>query len=169
MTGVLSSFKYPRRGGDRSVGHAPAAVGRGLSLVKRFGAPGHLCLTKHDPTGARGRLTNQSGGLRGFVGSASAGKFKAVKSPHPAQSFLPLGVRPTVLRGPSTSVRRHNRTAFYLRHPERDPQHRSACQLTDAHHPSVPSILRHSVPVSVLEPETQSAFWRDYNREGNAF
>lgn len=66
-----------------------------------------------------------------------------------------LGVRPTVLRGPITSVRRHNRTAFYLRHPERDPQHRSACQLTDAHHPSVPSILRHSVPVSVLHMKGQ--------------
>jgi len=151
MTGVLSSFKYPRRGGDRSVGHAPAAVGRGLSLVKRFGAPGHLCLTKHDPTGARGRLTNQSGGLRGFVGSASAGKFKAVKSPHPAQSFLPLGVRPTVLRGPSTSVRRHNRTAFIRFHQK--PQNELRRHSAYRSHPSVPLVLRHFFE---LDYETQA-------------
>lgn len=30
-----------------------------------------------------------------------------------ALTRLPLGVRPTVLRGPGNSVRRHNRTAFF--------------------------------------------------------
>ena len=70
-----------------------------------------------------------------------------VCSPNEARSFArpltisSLGVRTTVHPGPSNSVGVMP-TALYLRHPKRDPKHRPACKLTDAHQPSV-SFLRH--------------------------
>lgn len=66
-----------------------------------------------------------------------------------------LGVRPTVLRGPSTSVRRHNRTAFYSR-PSKRLQHYERRHSANVLHPSVPSILRHCSVPSVLNRKGQN-------------
>ena len=63
-----------------------------------------------------------------------------------------LGVRPTNC-GPGNSVRRHNRTAFIRFHQK--SQNEGGSNRPYRSHPSVPSILRHSVPVSVLHMKGQ--------------
>ena len=70
-----------------------------------------------------------------------------------ALTRLPLGVRPTVLRGPGNSVRRHNRAAFIRFHQK--SQNEGGSNRPYRSHPSVPLILRHSVPVSVLHMKGQ--------------
>ena len=136
--GRALSHVSPRRAGSSSEAAPLAAVGR-LHDVKRFSAPGHFDLTKRDPTGARGRLTNQSGGLRSFVRAASAGKFIAVKSLHPAQLISSLGVRTTVHPGPSNSL--GFAPGAFIRFRKK-PQNEGGCNRPDRSHRAV-SFLRH--------------------------